>query len=121
MLRVWDAKTCDCLASFRPPAALAGAERAVLSVHANPQNVDHILVCTRSNTAFMMTLQGQVSIPAQRNSEGRFWFPQSFVGHCGCPNTPPHSRSLCAQPCSSPLWQQLGAPQGTMESSDLGE
>lgn len=59
-VRVWDAKTCDCLTSFRPPQALAGTERAVLSVHANPQNVDHILVCTRSNTAFMMTLQGQV-------------------------------------------------------------
>ena len=59
-VRVWDAKTCDCQTSFRPPQALAGTERAVLSVHANPQNVDHILVCTRSNTAFMMTLQGQV-------------------------------------------------------------
>ena len=59
-VRVWDAKTCDCITSFRPPQALAGTERAVLSVHANPQNVDHILVCTRSNTAFMMTLQGQV-------------------------------------------------------------
>ena len=32
----------------------------MLSVHSNPQNVDHILVCTRSNTAFMMTMQGQV-------------------------------------------------------------
>ena len=59
-VRVWDAKTCDCATSFRPPQALVGTERAVLSVHANPQNVDHILVCTRSNTAFMMTLQGQV-------------------------------------------------------------
>ncbi|CAK0788011.1 Serine/threonine-protein kinase smu1 [Coccomyxa viridis] len=59
-VKVWDAKSCDCLTSFRPPQGQAGTERAVLSVHSNPQNVDHILVCTRSNTAFMMTMQGQV-------------------------------------------------------------
>ena len=60
-VRVWDAKTCDCIANFRPPQALAGGgERAVLDVHLNPQNVDHIIVCTRSSTLFIMTLQGQV-------------------------------------------------------------
>lgn len=59
-VRVWDAKTCDCLTSFRPPQAGTGAERAVQDVHLNPQNVDQLLVCTRSSTLFTMTLQGQV-------------------------------------------------------------
>jgi hypothetical protein len=96
MVCVWDAKTCDCLASFRPPQALAGAERAVLSVHANPQNVDHILVCTRSNTAFMMTLQGQVSIAAQHDMEiclGYF----DAMGQRSCPYAPPHLRICTGQ------------------------
>jgi WD40 repeat-containing protein SMU1 len=62
-VRVWDGKTCDCLTSFRPPQALGGSERAVLDVHLNPQNVDHIIVCTRSSTVFIMTLQGQAGHP----------------------------------------------------------
>ncbi len=71
-VRVWDAKTCDCIANFRPPQALVGGgERAVLDVHLNPQNVDHIIVCTRSSTLFIMTLQGQV-----QNTKGFFYRPK---------------------------------------------
>ena len=119
MLRVWDAKTCDCLASFRPPQALAGHERAVLSVHANPQNVDHILVCTRSNTAFMMTLQGQVSISAQCDSERRSWFLKA-MGHCGCPNS--SALSICTRLHSEMpvLWSVNSYQSGEERGSNLG-
>ncbi len=61
-MRVWDAKTCDCLTSFRPPAGGAGAERPVLGVQANPQNLEQLLVCTRSPALFTMTLQGQARV-----------------------------------------------------------
>ncbi|BDA40364.1 WD40 repeat-containing protein SMU1 [Coccomyxa sp. Obi] len=74
-VRVWDAKTCDCIANFRPPQALAGGgERAVLDVHLNPQNVEHIIVCTRSSTLFIMTLQGQVvkSLQSGKREGGDF-------------------------------------------------
>ena len=76
-VRVWDGKTCDCIASFRPPQALSGGERAVLDVHLYPHNVDHIIVCTRSSTVFVMTLQGQVIILFHRflNSHDSFSFP----------------------------------------------
>ena len=70
-VRVWDAKTCDCLTSFRPPQGTAGGERAVLDVQLNPQNVDQLLVCTRSPTLFTMTLQGQARCaPLRRRAQG---------------------------------------------------
>ena len=58
-VRLWDAKTCDCVQAFRPPQAGTG-ELAVNNVHLYPQNLDQILVCNDSSTAFLMTLQGQV-------------------------------------------------------------
>ena len=59
-VRIWDAKTCDCVQAFRPPQAGSG-ELAVNNAHLNPQNLGQILVCNDSSTAFLMTMQGQVS------------------------------------------------------------
>ncbi|KAK9823553.1 hypothetical protein WJX72_003672 [[Myrmecia] bisecta] len=59
-VRVWDAKSCECLHAFRPPQTASGGEPSVNDVHLFPQNVDHIIVCNRSPTVFLMTLQGQV-------------------------------------------------------------
>lgn len=64
-VRVWDAKSCDCTFVFRPPQATPAAEAPVVGVALNPQNVDQILVATRSPALFQMTLQGQVR-PAGR-------------------------------------------------------
>ena len=58
-VRIWDGKTCECLQAFRPPQAGTG-ELAVNSVHLFSQNLDHIVVCNRSSTVFIMTMQGQV-------------------------------------------------------------
>lgn len=44
----------------RPPQTSAASEQSVNSVHLNPQNVDQVIVCTRSPSVFIMTLQGQV-------------------------------------------------------------
>ncbi len=53
--------------------ALAGGERAVLDVHLHPHNVDHLIVCTRSSTVFLMTLQGQVQMSSDNfSNSGKF-------------------------------------------------
>ena len=61
-VRIWDAKTCDCVQAFRPPQA-GTDELAINNVHLNPQNLGQIIVCNDSSTAFLMTLQGQVRCP----------------------------------------------------------
>ena len=58
-IRVWDAKTCDCVQAFRPPQA-GTDELAINNIHVNPQNLGQIIVCNDSSTAFLMTMQGQV-------------------------------------------------------------
>eukprot|EP00854_Cymbomonas_tetramitiformis_P015302 gene15302-18105_t len=59
-VKVWDAKSAECISTFRPPAATAGTETTVNSVHLFPKNSDQIVVCTRSPQVFIMTMQGQV-------------------------------------------------------------
>lgn len=59
-VRVWDSKTADCVTAFRPPQATPSGEVGVLAVAPHPGNVDHVVVCTRSPTVYLMTLQGQV-------------------------------------------------------------
>eukprot|EP00798_Chlamydomonas_sp_ICE-L_P021429 gene21429-28394_t len=59
-VRVWDAKTCECLQAFRPPQNASGNEVAINSVHIFPQNMDQVVVCNRSSTVYMMTMQGMV-------------------------------------------------------------
>ena len=56
-MRVWDAKSCDCLVTFRPPQASAGAEASISSVHFNPQNLEQLVVCPRASTIYVMTMQ----------------------------------------------------------------
>ncbi|KAL6004580.1 hypothetical protein ACLOJK_005135 [Asimina triloba] len=57
---VWDAKTAECLHTFKPPPNLRGADASVNSVHLFPKNMDHIIVCTKSSAINLMTFQGQV-------------------------------------------------------------
>ena len=56
-VRVWDAKTCDCTCEFRPPAS---QELSVNSVAFMPNNADHVIVCNRSPTLYIMTIGGQL-------------------------------------------------------------
>jgi WD40 repeat-containing protein SMU1 len=46
--------------SLRPPQSAAG-ELSINSVMLFPQNVEQIVVCNRSSTVYVMTLQGQVA------------------------------------------------------------
>ncbi|PQQ16080.1 suppressor of mec-8 and unc-52 protein homolog 1 [Prunus yedoensis var. nudiflora] len=59
-VKVWDLKTTDCLQTFKPPPPLKGTDAAVNSVHLYPKNTDHIIVCNRTSSIYVMTLQGQV-------------------------------------------------------------
>lgn len=59
-VRVWDSKSCDCLTSFRPPQTTSSGEVSVSTVHFYPRNAEQVIVCNKSSTIFLMTLQGQV-------------------------------------------------------------
>ncbi|PON74512.1 Guanine nucleotide-binding protein, beta subunit [Parasponia andersonii] len=58
-VKVWDAKTTDCLQTFKPPPPLRGGDASVNSVHLFPKNTDHIVVCNKTSSIYIMTLQGQ--------------------------------------------------------------
>ncbi|MBA0602796.1 hypothetical protein Gorai_002963, partial [Gossypium raimondii] len=60
-VKVWDVKTADCLQTFKPPPTLRGGDASVNSVHLFPKNTDHIIVCNKTSSIYIMTLQGQVS------------------------------------------------------------
>eukprot|EP00298_Acanthocystis_sp_HF-20_P011848 c19601_g1_i1.p1 GENE.c19601_g1_i1~~c19601_g1_i1.p1 ORF type:complete len:511 (+),score=215.87 c19601_g1_i1:55-1587(+) len=57
-VRVWEAKSCECLKVFRPPHATG--EISINSVILHPRNPDHIVICNRSNTVYIMTIQGEL-------------------------------------------------------------
>ncbi|RVW53000.1 Suppressor of mec-8 and unc-52 protein-like 1 [Vitis vinifera] len=61
-VKVWDVKTTDCLQTFKPPPPLRGGDASVNGVHLFPKNTDHIIVCNRTSSIYLMTLQGQVLI-----------------------------------------------------------
>ncbi|MBA0573712.1 hypothetical protein Goarm_000858, partial [Gossypium armourianum] len=58
-VKVWDVKTTDCLQTFKPPPTLRGGDASVNSVHLFPKNTDHIIVCNKTSSIYIMTLQGQ--------------------------------------------------------------
>ncbi|KAK9929904.1 hypothetical protein M0R45_026974 [Rubus argutus] len=59
-VKVWDVKSTDCLQTFKPPPPLRGGDASVNSVHLFPKSTDHIVVCNKTSSIYIMTLQGQV-------------------------------------------------------------
>ncbi|EFJ30597.1 hypothetical protein SELMODRAFT_409107 [Selaginella moellendorffii] len=59
-VKVWDMRTTDCLQTLKPPPPLRGGDAAINSVHLLPKSPEHIVVCSRSSSIYVMTLQGQV-------------------------------------------------------------
>eukprot|EP00245_Coleochaete_scutata_P005216 TRINITY_DN18598_c0_g1_i1.p1 TRINITY_DN18598_c0_g1~~TRINITY_DN18598_c0_g1_i1.p1 ORF type:complete len:517 (+),score=93.90 TRINITY_DN18598_c0_g1_i1:52-1602(+) len=59
-VKVWDCKSGDCQQTFKPPPSARGGDATVNSVHLMPKNLDHIIVCNRTSTVYIMTMQGQV-------------------------------------------------------------
>jgi len=55
-IRIWDAKSTDCLNTFR----LNNTEIIIQSLQILPKSNDHLVVCNKSNTVYIMNLDGQV-------------------------------------------------------------
>ncbi|CAJ2651255.1 unnamed protein product [Trifolium pratense] len=59
-IQIWDLKTTDCIQTFKPPPPLRGGDASVNSVYIFPKNTEHIVVCNKTSSIYIMTLQGQV-------------------------------------------------------------
>lgn len=57
-VKIWDVKTTECLQTIKPGGMLKDV--TVNSVYMLPKNVEHILICTKSPNAQIITLKGQV-------------------------------------------------------------
>ncbi len=56
-VRVWDSKSCECVHAFRPPQAPGATDVPVNKVMVHPQNNAHLIVCNKSSTLYIMTMQ----------------------------------------------------------------
>ncbi|KVI07465.1 CTLH, C-terminal LisH motif-containing protein [Cynara cardunculus var. scolymus] len=89
-VKVWDLKSTDCLQTFKPPPPLRGGDASVNSVHLSPKNPDHVIVCNKTSSIYLMTLQGQVH-------------EKDVIGICHHPH-----RNLVAtygEDCTMKLWK----------------
>jgi WD40 repeat-containing protein SMU1 len=56
-IKIWDAKTTECVHTFSPGNSM---DIAINSIRTMPRNQEQLLVCNRSNTVYIMNLQGGV-------------------------------------------------------------
>ena len=61
MLQIWNVKTTECIHTFQGGIGSTSSDVTVNSVHLLPRNIDHFVLCNKSSTVFVMTMQGQVS------------------------------------------------------------
>lgn len=59
-VRVWDAKSCDCVCTFRPPTPSSGVELSINSLSFVPTHPEHLVVCNRSPNVYVMNLSGDL-------------------------------------------------------------
>eukprot|EP00735_Rhodelphis_limneticus_P010174 TRINITY_DN2927_c5_g1::TRINITY_DN2927_c5_g1_i2::g.4634::m.4634 TRINITY_DN2927_c5_g1::TRINITY_DN2927_c5_g1_i2::g.4634 ORF type:complete len:544 (+),score=120.41,sp/Q8W117/SMU1_ARATH/60.67/0.0,WD40/PF00400.27/0.0034,WD40/PF00400.27/3.6e-07,WD40/PF00400.27/4.4e-07,WD40/PF00400.27/2e-11,WD40/PF00400.27/0.0031,Nup160/PF11715.3/6.2e+02,Nup160/PF11715.3/0.027,Nup160/PF11715.3/0.00044,PQQ_2/PF13360.1/0.011,Nucleoporin_N/PF08801.6/1.3e+02,Nucleoporin_N/PF08801.6/15,Nucleoporin_N/PF08801.6/1.3,PQQ_3/PF135 len=57
-VRVWDAKTTDCLQVIKPPQPGSIGDISVNTFALMPMNNEQIVICNKSNNLYQMTLQG---------------------------------------------------------------
>jgi WD40 repeat-containing protein SMU1 len=64
-LKVWDSKTTDCLRTFSPTASPSSARAghitefaSIHSLYLSPSNPEHVVVGTKTNTCYLMSLRG---------------------------------------------------------------
>ena len=64
-VRVWDVRSSECISQFRPPSEAGLSELSVNTVTFMPDTPEHLLVCNRSPSLFIMTLSGMLVQVAQ--------------------------------------------------------
>jgi len=71
-IRVWDSKTAECVATFQPGNLVK--EIVINSIFPMPKKPQQIVVCNRSNTVYIVNLQGQVikSLSSGKTKGGDF-------------------------------------------------
>jgi len=57
-IRIWDAKTTECVHTIQPGNLMN--EVTIHSVAIMPRNQEQLIICNRSNTVYIMNLQGQI-------------------------------------------------------------
>lgn len=59
--QIWNIKSAECLHTFQ--GGIGGSAGGVRcnSVHIQPRQPDHFILCNKSSTIFVMNLQGQVN------------------------------------------------------------
>lgn len=83
-VKVWDAKTTECLQTFSPPQP-GEAGTSLMTLHSLallPSNVEQIVVCGASPDVHIMTLQGTV---VKAFSSGKTGIGANFVACCTSP------------------------------------
>ena len=59
LFQIWDAKTTNCLRTIQPPVTRS-SDVPVLCVVVHPRNAQQIIVCNRTSTAYVLSINGDL-------------------------------------------------------------